>query len=211
LVRTTERSSSRNRRYLFAKRCFDIAFTIALLPVVLPISLLCAVAIWIDSPGPVLFFQWRTGCGGRRFRMVKFRTMVANADELKKELSHLNELSWPDFKISVDPRVTRVGALLRKSSLDELPQLLNVLKGDMSLVGPRPTSFVATTYALWQTERLEVAPGVTGLWQVSGRSDLDFDQRVALDREYIERRSFWFDLVIIFRTIKAVLVREGAY
>ena len=143
--------------------------------------------------------------------MHKFRTMVENAEELKKDLAHLNVLTLPDFKIIDDPRVTRVGKFLRKTSLDELPQIFNVLKGDMSLVGPRPTSFEASTYALWHTERLEVKPGITGLWQISGRSDIDFDERVRLDRKYIERQSFWFDLQILFGTFAAVLNRKGAY
>ena len=143
--------------------------------------------------------------------MHKFRTMVENAEELKKDLAHLNVLTLPDFKIIDDPRVTRVGKFLRKTSLDELPQIFNVLKGDMSLVGPRPTSFEASTYTLWHTERLEVKPGITGLWQISGRSDIDFDERVRLDRKYIERQSFWFDLQILFGTFAAVLNRKGAY
>ncbi len=143
--------------------------------------------------------------------MFKFRTMVQNAEELKKELAHLNQLNWPDFKAADDPRITRVGAFLRKTSLDELPQLLNVIRGDMSLVGPRPTSFHANTYDLWHTERLEVVPGITGIWQVSGRSDVDFDERVRLDREYIRRQSIMLDLKILFLTISAVVLRRGAY
>ncbi|MBW3541424.1 MAG: sugar transferase, partial [Planctomycetes bacterium] len=119
--------------------------------------------------------------------------------------------SWPDFKITNDPRVTRIGRILRRTSLDELPQLFNVLRGEMSLVGPRPTSFDASTYTLPQTERLEVLPGITGLWQVSGRSDIDFEGRLALDLEYIRRRGFWFDLQILWKTAVAVFSRRGAY
>jgi lipopolysaccharide/colanic/teichoic acid biosynthesis glycosyltransferase len=137
--------------------------------------------------------------------------MVKNAEELKKQLQHLNQVSWPDFKVADDPRITKVGKFLRKTSLDELPQLLNVLKGDMSLVGPRPTSFDVSTYSLIHTERLEVLPGVTGLWQVSGRSDVDFDERVEMDAEYISRQSFKYDLEILFKTVAAVLNRRGAY
>jgi lipopolysaccharide/colanic/teichoic acid biosynthesis glycosyltransferase len=143
--------------------------------------------------------------------MYKFRTMLTNAEELKHVYAHMNELTWPDFKITDDPRVTRVGRILRKTSLDELPQLFNVLKGDMSLVGPRPTSFDASTYELWHTERLEVLPGITGLWQISGRSDLDFDQRLRLDIEYIERQSIWLDLWILLRTVTVVVNQRGAY
>ena len=183
---------------------------VAVLPLALLLMALCALAIRLEGPGPIVFAQLRTGRGGRRFRMYKFRTMVPNAAELKEQLKHLNELSWPDFKIENDPRVTRVGRFLRKTSLDELPQIFNVLKGDMSLVGPRPTSFEASTYALWQTERLEVQPGITGLWQICGRSKLDFDDRLRLDIEYIENRSFWFDQKILFRTFVAVLSRRGA-
>jgi lipopolysaccharide/colanic/teichoic acid biosynthesis glycosyltransferase len=179
-------------------------------PLVLLILAICAVAIRLDSPGPILFTQDRTGQDGRRFRMYKLRTMVQNAEELKERYAHLNELTWPDFKITNDPRVTRVGRFLRKTSLDELPQLLNVLVGDMSLVGPRPTSFSADTYSLWHTERLDVRPGVTGLWQISGRSELDFDDRLRLDITYIRNRSFQLDLQILLRTLGAVANGRGA-
>jgi lipopolysaccharide/colanic/teichoic acid biosynthesis glycosyltransferase len=142
--------------------------------------------------------------------MYKLRTMVENAEELKAMYAHLNELSFPDFKISNDPRITRVGRLLRKMSLDELPQLYNVLCGDMSLVGPRPTSFSSSTYSLWHTARLEVQPGVTGLWQVSGRNELDFDERLRLDIAYVRNQSLWLDVLILFRTIGCVLSGRGA-
>jgi lipopolysaccharide/colanic/teichoic acid biosynthesis glycosyltransferase len=198
-------------RYELVKRALDLAICVAFLPVVLLLMAACALAIRIDTPGPVIFRQERTGRGGRRFRMYKFRTMVQDAPERKLDLLHLNEHSGPDFKITNDPRVTRVGKLLRKTSLDELPQILNVFRGDMSLVGPRPTSFDVTTYTLWHTERLEVLPGITGLWQVGGRSDVDFDERVRLDIQYIERRSLRLDLVILLRTVRAVLGQRGAY
>jgi len=159
----------------------------------------------------VFFAQLRTGKGGKRFRMFKFRTMVANAEELKKELAHLNELKWPDFKISNDPRITRIGKYLRKSSLDELPQLFNVLRGDMSLVGPRPTSFSADTYSLWHTERLDAVPGITGLWQIIGRGSTQFDDRLKLDIAYIENRCMLIDLEILFKTFTVLLERKGAY
>jgi lipopolysaccharide/colanic/teichoic acid biosynthesis glycosyltransferase len=170
----------------------------------------CAVLIWLNDPGPILFRQERTGKGGRRFTMFKFRTMVTNAEELKVKYAHLNEHTWPDFKITDDPRVTKIGRFLRKTSLDELPQILNVMLGDMSLVGPRPTSFEASTYDLWHTERLEVLPGITGLWQVNGRSTLDFDERLVLDIAYIENQSLWLDIYILFRTVTAVFNRRGA-
>jgi lipopolysaccharide/colanic/teichoic acid biosynthesis glycosyltransferase len=199
------------RNYQIAKRIFDILLCLLVLPLVLPLVLICAALIWLDNPGPVFFKQMRTGKGGRRFPMYKFRTMVTNAEELKVEYAHLNELTWPDFKITNDPRNTRIGRILRKTSLDELPQIINVLKGNMSLVGPRPTSFDSSTYSLWHTERLEVVPGITGLWQISGRSNLDFDQRLRLDIEYIEQQSLLLDIQILFRTVTAVFSREGAY
>ena len=198
-----------SRRYLIAKRLFDLAVCVLLLPVVLPLFLLSALAIWLDSPGPVFIAQERTGRDGTPFRMLKFRTMVRNAAELKAELAHLNVLPPPDFKIPHDPRITRVGKFLRQTSLDELPQLLNVLRGDMSLVGPRPTSFAPTTYELWHTHRLEVTPGITGLWQVKGRNTTTFDERLRLDIEYIEHRSFALDLKILLQTVPSVLRRTG--
>lgn len=199
-----------SRRYESAKRALDVAVSILALPFVLLIVAACAVAIFLDSPGPVFFTQSRTGRDGRPFRMFKLRTMVRNAEELKEKYAHLNELTWPDFKITNDPRVTRVGRFLRKASLDEVPQVFNVLLGDMSLVGPRPTSFSAETYSLWHTARLEVKPGVTGIWQVSGRHELDFDDRLRLDIAYIRNRSFLLDLQILFRTFGAVLSGRGA-
>jgi lipopolysaccharide/colanic/teichoic acid biosynthesis glycosyltransferase len=198
-------------RYRLVKRIFDVAVCLIMLPLVLPVMGLCAMLIYLDDPGPAVFVQQRTGKGGRRFGMYKFRTMVVNAEELKKKYMHLNELPLPDFKITDDPRMTRIGRILRKSSLDELPQVFNVLKGEMSLVGPRPTSFDVSTYSLWHTERLEVIPGITGLWQVSGRSSVNFDERLRLDIEYIERQSFWFDLEILLRTFMVVLRGTGAY
>jgi lipopolysaccharide/colanic/teichoic acid biosynthesis glycosyltransferase len=199
------------RRYRIAKRVLDIILTLLFLPLLLIVMALVAIAVYLDNPGPVLFNQLRTGKGGKRFKMYKFRTMVTNAEELKEKLAHLNELTPPDFKITDDPRVTRVGRILRKTSLDELPQVFNVLKGEMSLVGPRPTSFAGNTYSFWQTERLEILPGITGLWQVSGRSDVDFDDRARLDIQYIEQQSLWLDLNILFRTVATVISQRGAY
>lgn len=199
------------RRYLIAKRIMDVVLCAMVLPLVLPVMLVCAACVWIEDPGPIMFCQSRTGKGGRRFKMFKFRTMVKNADELKVKYAHLNQLQWPDFKVHDDPRVTRVGKILRKTSLDEIPQILNVLRGDMSLVGPRPTSFDVSTYDLWHTERLEVTPGITGLWQISGRSDLEFDERLRLDIEYIETRGIWLDFKILLKTVGAVIKPQGAY
>src|ERR1044071_5601927 len=169
----------KGRAYLLAKRLMDLFLVLLTLPLWLPINGIIALIIQVTSPGaPVMFKQLRTGKGGRRFNMYKFRTMIPNAEELKSKYAHLNELQWPDFKITNDPRITRVGKILRKTSLDELPQILNVVQGDMSLVGPRPTSFSAKTYDLWHTERLDVTPGLTGLWQVIGRASTEFDERL---------------------------------
>jgi lipopolysaccharide/colanic/teichoic acid biosynthesis glycosyltransferase len=184
---------------------------LAALPVLLPACALLCAAIWIDSGQPLFYFQNRTGRGGRRFKMYKMRTMVKNAEALKQKYMHLNLLTYPDFKIVNDPRITRVGRFLRKTSLDELPQIFNVLKGDMTLVGPRPTSFNASTYSLWHTARLELKPGLTGLWQVCGRNELDFDERVRLDIAYMRNQSLWLDLQILLRTIGAVLTGHGAH
>jgi lipopolysaccharide/colanic/teichoic acid biosynthesis glycosyltransferase len=198
--------------YLLVKRFLDLFLVVVTLPLWLPLNGIIALIIRITSPGaPVVFRQLRTGKGGRRFNMYKFRTMVHNAEELKAVYAHLNELQLPDFKITNDPRITPIGRFLRKTSLDELPQLFNVLRGEMSLVGPRPTSFGPETYQLWHTERLDVMPGMTGLWQIIGRAHLEFDDRLRLDIAYIERASIWMDINILFRTFLAVFQQRGAY
>lgn len=199
------------KNYRISKRIFDISLCLIAAPAIILLMAFIALLILLDDPGSVIFKQMRTGKGGRRFAMYKFRTMVTNAEELKQKYTHLNELTWPDFKITNDPRITRIGRILRKTSLDELPQIINVLKGEMSLVGPRPTSFDVSTYSLWHTERLEVLPGITGLWQVGGRSDVDFDERLRLDIEYIERQSLWLDIQILFRTFTVIFTQRGAY
>jgi lipopolysaccharide/colanic/teichoic acid biosynthesis glycosyltransferase len=192
------------------KRALDIAVVVLTAPLTILLILACAVAVRIDSPGPIWFSQERTGRNGRRFRMLKFRTMVVNAEELKASVAHLNILEPPDFKIIDDPRVTKVGRFLRRASLDELPQLLNVLRGEMSIVGPRPTSFAPGTYELWHAHRLEIAPGLTGLWQVTSRNESTFDERVRIDIEYARRASLGMDLMIMLRTVSAVLRGSGA-
>jgi exopolysaccharide biosynthesis polyprenyl glycosylphosphotransferase len=198
---------------LAVKRTMDILLTVAGLLLVWPVFLIVAIAIKLDSKGPVFFSQERVGVGGRPFRMLKFRTMRIGADEMKSELQGLNESGDPRlFKIKNDPRVTPVGRLLRRTSLDELPQLLNVLKGEMSLVGPRPFfRGDLPGYDSHHFERLHVLPGITGLWQVSGRSDVvDFEEVVRLDRRYIQEWSVGADLMILLKTIPAALGR-GAY
>lgn len=198
--------------YFVAKRIMDLSLVVITLPLWLPLIGIISLMIQLTSPGaPVIFKQLRTGKGGRRFFMYKFRTMVPDAEELKARYAHLNELQWPDFKITNDPRITRLGTFLRKTSLDEIPQLFNVLKGEMSLVGPRPTSFGPETYKLWHTHRLDVMPGLTGLWQIIGRAKLEFDDRLRLDIAYIERASLWFDINILFRTVIAVFQSRGAH
>lgn len=198
--------------YLKLKRAMDLILVV----VSAPLWLAVIVAVWaiieITSPGaPAVFHQLRTGKGGKRFVIYKFRTMVPNAEELKQKYAHLNELQWPDFKITNDPRITKIGGFLRKTSLDELPQLINILKGQMSLVGPRPTSFGAETYKLWHTERLDVPPGLTGLWQIVGRAQLEFDDRLRLDIAYIDHACIWLDIVILYKTVMAVFQQRGAH
>ncbi len=192
------------------KRSLDIAVIVVSSVVTVPLLGFCALLVRLDTPGPVVFSQERTGRHGHIFRMYKFRTMVQNAEELKAELQHLNVLEPPDFKIPDDPRITRVGRILRSTSLDELPQLWNVLRGDMSIVGPRPTSFGPETYELWHTRRLAARPGLTGLWQISGRHEVDFDGRIRLDDQYIKGRSLVLDIKIMLKTVPALLRREGA-
>jgi len=194
----------------FLKRAMDLVLCVAALPVLLPVLGLVALAVRLDSPGPIVFRQQRTGRDGQRFWMYKFRTMVRDAEAMKASLAHLNILPPPDFKIPNDPRITRIGGFLRKTSLDELPQILNVIRGEMSIVGPRPTSFAASTYDLWHSERLEVVPGITGLWQIKGRGTMTFDERLRLDIEYIERRSTMLDLRLIAETALAVFKGSGA-
>lgn len=198
---------------LFIKRTMDIVLTTIGLAITWPVFALIAIAIKLDSKGPVLFKQTRVGVGGKPFRMMKFRTMRDGADAMKGDLLALNESGDPRlFKIKNDPRVTRVGRILRKLSLDELPQVFNVLKGEMSLVGPRPFfRGDLPSYEAHHFERLHVLPGITGLWQVSGRSDIiDFEEVVRLDREYIRNWSVASDLLILLKTLPAALGR-GAY
>jgi lipopolysaccharide/colanic/teichoic acid biosynthesis glycosyltransferase len=172
-----------------------------------------ALLIRLSSPGPVLFRQQRAGLNGQPFTMLKFRTMVTNAEQLKQELAALNEMSGPVFKVTNDPRITPIGRFLRKWSIDELPQLLNVLRGEMSLVGPRPLPVdeVRRFDDPAHRRRLSVKPGLTCLWQVSGRNDVkDFKEWVRLDLEYIDNWSLWLDLKILLRTIPAVFAGTGA-
>jgi exopolysaccharide biosynthesis polyprenyl glycosylphosphotransferase len=195
-----------------AKRLIDLAGAAVLLLFSAPILLLATVAIKLDSDGPVFFVQERVGLNKRRFRMIKFRTMSEDAESRMQEIEHLNEKTGPIFKIRNDPRITRVGRWLRKTSIDELPQLINVLLGDMSIVGPRPLSLrdALRMEVAWQKRRFSVKPGLTCLWQVSGRSNLSFEQWMQLDLEYIDRWSLGLDVSILLRTIPAIVSARGA-
>jgi len=202
-----------SRSVVFLKRVVDLFVAGVGLLVAAPLFLAIAAAIKLDSRGPVFFRQRRWGRGGREFRIVKFRTMVDEAEALKSSVENRNDLAGgPLFKIREDPRITRVGAWLRRTSLDELPQLWNVLRGEMSLVGPRP--FVvdeAEQITGWAGRRVETTPGITGLWQVLGRTDLPFEEMVKLDYIYVTNWSLWWDIKILFQTIPAILARRGAY
>jgi exopolysaccharide biosynthesis polyprenyl glycosylphosphotransferase len=194
------------------KRTLDSLFSSALLIILSPLFLIVAVLVKLTSPGPVFFRQIRVGVNKRQFSIYKFRTMVANAEQLQDELLSMNEMSGPVFKIKKDPRVTPVGRILRNTSVDELPQLLNVLKGDMSLVGPRAMSL--RDYQLfdkdWQRRRFSVKPGITCLWQIRGRNSIPFEKWMELDMQYIDTWSLWLDLKILARTVPAVLRGTGA-
>jgi exopolysaccharide biosynthesis polyprenyl glycosylphosphotransferase len=195
-----------------AKRGLDVMVALCLLIVISPVLALIALAILLESRGPVLFRQVRSGRNGEPFTFLKFRSMVADAEARRRELEVLNEADGPIFKIRNDPRITRVGRILRRTSLDELPQLWNVLRGDMSLVGPRPPlPSEVLKYEPWQLGRLAVTPGITGLWQVSGRSDVGFTEMVLLDIQYIQKWSLWLDIKILMRTVLVVFLAQGAY
>ena len=198
--------------YPTVKRGLDIVAASLMLVCLVPLFLVVALLIKLDSPGSVFYRQQRVGRGGRPFRMYKFRSMQKGADRQLVHLLPLNETDGPMFKLRCDPRVTRVGRVLRRLSIDELPQLFNVVTGDMSLVGPRPAlQREVDQYTFWQHRRLDATPGLTGLWQVSGRSDLSFDEGMALDLKYVAQRSLLLDLAIITQTIPAILRCRGAY
>ena len=196
----------------FLKRLVDVVLTSLALVAALPIWLVIAIAIKLDSPGPVVFVQERVGQHGRRFRFYKFRSMYIDAEERFASVQAHNEAEGPVFKMRNDPRVSKVGGFLRRTSLDELPQLINVLKGDMSLVGPRPPlPHEVAQYRPADLIRLSVKPGLTCLWQINGRSNVGFDRWMEYDREYVSNMSFWLDLRILARTVGAVLSMRGAF
>lgn len=197
--------------YRTIKRTFDILMSaLALVVLAIPLAVIALLIKRDDRHAPIFFRQRRTGLGGKSVHILKFRTMVKNADELKEQLREHSLVPWPDFRMNDDPRVTRLGRFLRKTSLDELPQFINVLKGDMSLVGPRPTSFDYSTYDLWQTGRLDFRPGLTGPWQVWGRDSMNFEERCRLEISFFRKPSLLAELRILFATIPAVFRRTGA-
>nr|WP_294345687.1 sugar transferase [Prosthecochloris sp.] len=195
------------------KRGLDLVVSITALILLFPLLLLTALAIWIENPGPIFYVQTRVGHNGKHFRFYKFRSMVVNADAIKESLSKQNEsAAGVIFKMKKDPRITRTGRIIRKLSIDELPQLVNVLKGDMSLVGPRPPlPNEVAEYTLEQRKRLHIIPGITCLWQVSGRSDIPFTDQVRLDLQYIQSAGIGNDLILLLKTIPAVIIGKGAY
>jgi lipopolysaccharide/colanic/teichoic acid biosynthesis glycosyltransferase len=193
------------------RRIVDLAIVALAAPIALALIALLALIVKLDSPGPVFVRIQRLGRDGRPFGLLKLRSMTRDAEQLKESLQHLNILPWPDFKLVEDPRVTRAGRWLRRYSLDELPQLYNLLCGDMTLIGPRPCSVKLADYELWQTERLDVTPGLVGRWQADGRGRLDFAGRCRLDIHQAQSRSVRVNLQLIASTVRAVLASRGAY
>lgn len=197
--------------YNMAKRILDIIASTLGLIILSPILLVVAILIKLESKGPVIFSQKRIGLNKKEFKMYKFRSMVQNAEELKEKLAKENEMSGPMFKMKNDPRVTKVGRFIRKTSIDELPQLINVLKGDMSLVGPRPSlPKEVSKFEPWMLKRLQVKPGLTCYWQVSGRNNIDFEDWMKLDLQYVDDRSFWLDLKLILKTATVLFGDKNA-
>ena len=198
--------------YEAIKRLIDIICSFVGILVLSPLFIIIAIIIKFTSKGPVFFSQKRVGRNGKEFDMYKFRSMVVNAEELKEKLAAQNEMSGPMFKMKDDPRVTKVGKFIRKTSLDELPQLWNVLKGDMSLVGPRPSlPKEVAQFEDWMYKRLEVKPGLTCYWQVSGRNNIDFEDWMKLDVKYVEERNLWIDIKLIFKTVGVLFGDKNAH
>ena len=198
--------------YMFCKRAMDIIGSLAGLILLSPLLLIIAIAIKIEDPkGSIFFAQQRCGKDNKLFPMYKFRSMVSNAEELLEELMEHNEMDGPVFKIKDDPRITKVGKFIRKTSLDELPQLFNILRGDMSIVGPRPAiPHEVAEYNDYQRQRLLVKPGLTCIWQVSGRNSIGFEEWMEMDLEYIEKRNLWMDIKLIFKTVGVLFGDENA-
>jgi lipopolysaccharide/colanic/teichoic acid biosynthesis glycosyltransferase len=196
----------------FLRRALDVLVSATMLTILSPLLVLVAILVKATSPGPVFFIQKRAGRGGVPFDFLKFRSMYVDAEDRRAALEEANEKAGPIFKIKKDPRITPLGRFLRKTSIDELPQLLNVLRGDMTLIGPRPPRLdEVEKYAPWQRRRLDITGGLTCIWQVSGRSEVGFEDWVRMDLEYQRRRSVRFDLGLLWRTIGAVVTGRGAY
>lgn len=211
IVENMDCKDNSNRMYEFSKRIMDILLAGIGITLLSPIFLVVAVAIKIDSKGNIIFSQERVGYRGKVFKMYKFRSMVVDAEQLKEALAAQNEMSGPMFKMKDDPRVTKVGKFIRKTSLDELPQLINVIKGDMSLVGPRPSlPKEVEKFEEWMNERLLVKPGLTCYWQVSGRNDIDFEDWMRLDIKYVRQRNLILDINLIFKTFFVLFGDEHA-
>jgi exopolysaccharide biosynthesis polyprenyl glycosylphosphotransferase len=198
--------------YSIFKRTIDIFGSIMGIVLLSPVLLVVSILIKLESKGKILFSQKRVGLNGKEFKIYKFRSMVENAEDLKKNLEEKNEMSGPMFKIKSDPRITKIGRFIRKTSIDELPQLLNVLKGDMSLVGPRPSlPKEVESFEPWMLKRLEVKPGLTCYWQVSGRNSIGFNQWMELDIKYVNEMSIWVDIKLIFKTFLVLFGDKNAY
>ena len=198
--------------YSFVKRAFDFGASLVGLVCLSPVLLVTAATIKLESEGPIIFSQDRVGLNGKKFKMYKLRSMVSNAEELKEKLLEQNEMSGPMFKMKDDPRITKVGKFIRKTSIDELPQLINVLKGDMSLVGPRPSlPKEVEQFEPWMYERIQVKPGLTCYWQVSGRNNIDFEDWMKLDIKYVRERSLLGDLKLVFKTFFVLFGDKNAH
>jgi lipopolysaccharide/colanic/teichoic acid biosynthesis glycosyltransferase len=213
-INVTNKTVQANRRlgYRVVKRLIDIIASLIGLIVLLPVFLVVALLIYKEDGENVIFCQDRSGLNNKTFKMYKFRSMIANAPAMRAEMEKYNELDGPAFKMKDDPRITKIGAFIRKTSIDELPQLVNILKGEMSLVGPRPLATYETAGCNeYQLQRLLVKPGLTCYWQVSGRNDINFDEWIEMDLRYIREASIWTDIKILFMTVGAVFTGKGAY
>lgn len=202
--------SKGNNIYLFSKRTLDIVLSTIGLILLSPILLIVAILIRVESKGPIIFSQKRVGLNEKSFEMYKFRSMLSNAEELKKNLLEKNEMSGPMFKMKNDPRTTKIGKIIRRTSIDELPQLINVLKGEMSLVGPRPSlPNEVQEFEMWMLKRLQVKPGLTCYWQVAGRNSMDFEEWMRLDLKYVNDKKLLLDIELIFKTIIMLFSKDN--
>ncbi|MGL5087537.1 MAG: sugar transferase [Clostridium sp.] len=207
-----EQNLEGNLFYKFSKRLIDIVGSLVGLIILSPVLLFIAIWIKLDSKGPIIFAQNRVGLNGKKFKMYKLRSMVTDAEDLKSKLLKSNEMSGPMFKMKDDPRITKAGKFIRKTSIDELPQLINILKGDMSIVGPRPSlPKEVMQFETWMFERLAVKPGLTCFWQVAGRNNIDFEDWMKLDIKYVKEKSFLLDIVLIFKTFFVLFGDENAH